>query len=131
MHLHSLTFIYLPAQIFITYGLVADPFTDWIKFSLQNMMSSALIGGFSFGECCTNQSTFYHLTSEITTMSGIVFVVLLFSWIFYGFLEYFHSKCMNIDGTLKNVRYFTITLNLGIIFTIIYSSMNSLYHYTL
>lgn len=38
---------------------------------------------------------------------------------------------MNIDGTLKNVRYFTITLNLGIIFTIIYSSMNSLYHYTL
>lgn len=30
MHLHVVTLSYLPAQVFITYGIVADGYTDWI-----------------------------------------------------------------------------------------------------
>lgn len=52
MHLHALTVVYIPAQIFITFGLVADDFTDWIMYSLQNISYAALIGGFSLGSCC-------------------------------------------------------------------------------
>lgn len=59
MHLHAVTLAYLPAQIFITYGIVADGYTDWIKFSLENVKKTALFGGVSFGDCCTSQSTFY------------------------------------------------------------------------
>jgi hypothetical protein len=86
MHLHALTVVYLPAQIFITFGVVADQYTDWIKYSLQGMSYPALVGGFSFGKCCTEQSTYYGLTSEIMKISGIVFSVLLSSWIIYGLL---------------------------------------------
>ena len=59
MHLHAVTVSYLPAQIFITYGIAADGYTDWIKFTLENVKKTALFGGVSFGECCTSQSTFY------------------------------------------------------------------------
>jgi hypothetical protein len=52
MHLHALTIIYTPSQIFITYGLVADQYTDWIQYSIKNMSYSALVGGFTLGSCC-------------------------------------------------------------------------------
>lgn len=63
MHLHALTAVYLPAQIFINFGIAADEYTEWIKYVLQNASYSALIGGFSFGECCITQSIFLNLTS--------------------------------------------------------------------
>lgn len=59
MHLHAVTLSYLPAQIFISYGIVADGYTDWIKFTLENMKQTALFGGISLGECCASQSNFY------------------------------------------------------------------------
>jgi hypothetical protein len=96
MHLHALTVIYLPAQIFLSYGLVADDYTDWIKYTIQNTSYSALIGGFSYGNCCTTQSTYFNMTSELMAMSGIVFFVMLFSWLLLAFLNYFHSRCLNI-----------------------------------
>lgn len=65
MHLHAVTLAYLPAQVFITYGIVADVYTDWIKFCLESIKSTALFGGVSLGECCTSQSTFYEITTEI------------------------------------------------------------------
>ena len=53
MHLHSLTFVYIPAQIFITFGVIDEMYTDWVKYTLQNCSNSAMIGGFTFGQCCT------------------------------------------------------------------------------
>jgi hypothetical protein len=131
MHLHILSVIYLPAQIFITFGVVADKYTDWIKYSLQGMTYPALVGGFSFGKCCTEQCAYYGLTSEIMSISGIVFFILISSWTIYALLGLFHTYCMNIEATLKNVKYFVMTLNLATLYAIIYSSTNSLYHFTL
>ena len=86
MHLHILSVVYLPAQIFITFGVVAEQYTDWIKYALQGITYSALVGGFTLGKCCTEQSAYYALTSEIMSVSGIVFFVLISSWIIYGLL---------------------------------------------
>ena len=52
MHLHALTVVYIPAQIFVAFGLVADEYTDWIMYVLQNTSYPAMVGGFSLGNCC-------------------------------------------------------------------------------
>lgn len=48
-HLHSLTLISLPAQLFLTYAILPSSYTDWIQYTLKNISSTALVGGFSFG----------------------------------------------------------------------------------
>ena len=35
MHLHAVTLIYIPAQIYISYGLLPASFTDWLQYTLQ------------------------------------------------------------------------------------------------
>lgn len=131
MHLHALTVVYLPAQIFIAFGLVADSYTDWIKFSVSNLTYSALIGGFSFGKCCTTQSTYFNLSSELMSLSAIVLFVLLLSWGLFGLTQYFDSRCLKIESTLKTISYFIFTITFALLFTIIFSSVNTLYHFTL
>jgi hypothetical protein len=131
MHLHVLSVAYLPAHVFITYGLVADQYTDWIKYSLQNTRYSALIGGFSFGNCCQEQSTYYSITSEVVSLSAIVLFVLLLSWLVFGLMQYFHSRCLNIESTLRTISYFIFTVTFAVLFAITYASVNSLYHFTL
>jgi len=49
MHLHSLTLIYIPSQIYITLGVGADGYTDWIKYTLENLKPFGFIGGFTLG----------------------------------------------------------------------------------
>ena len=49
MHLHSLTLIYVPAQMYITYGLIPSSETDWIQYCTSTLKNAALIGGFSMG----------------------------------------------------------------------------------
>lgn len=63
MHLHALTVVYIPAQIFVTFGLVGDEYTDWIMYVLQNISYPALIGGFSLGKCCQVESSYFNLTT--------------------------------------------------------------------
>lgn len=46
-------------------------------------------------------------------------------------LHYLHSNCINIKTTLKNVSYFFFTINLLLIFSLIYTGINALYSYTL
>ena len=63
MHLHSISFVYIPAQIFIVYCLVASRYTDWVQYSLQFMNRAAMLGGFSMGQCCQSTYSTYSLTS--------------------------------------------------------------------
>ena len=46
MYIHIIGSVCLPAQIFIYYGLVAERYTDWIKWSLDGLYKIAFIGGF-------------------------------------------------------------------------------------
>lgn len=86
MHLHSLSFIYLPSQIYITYCLNASKLTDWIQFSLQFMNRAGMVGGFSMGQCCQNTYSSYGLTSEIMLVCGITLFVLIATWLILGLL---------------------------------------------
>lgn len=131
MHLHGVTYIYIPAQIFITYGLVADQYTNWIKFALTDTFYPALIGGFSFGECCQSQSTYFSITTELTQNSGIVLLVIIISLLLYFGLLAFHRFCLKIENALKNIRYFVFSIFIALLFSFVYSSANSLYHYVL
>lgn len=63
--------------------------------------------------------------------SGIVLLVLAFGWIIYLFLYLFNSRCLKIEQTLKIFGYFLFTVSMCLIFTIIYSAYNTLFHYTL
>lgn len=49
MYVHLFVTACIPAQIFILYGLVAESYTDWIKWSLQDLGKLAFIGGFKVG----------------------------------------------------------------------------------
>jgi hypothetical protein len=131
MHLHSLTVLYIPAQILLTYGLVADDFTDWIKFCIKNIKSTSLVGGASFGDCCVVESSFFNVTSEITNFSGISILIMIASWILLISLYAFNRSCLRIESTFKQVAYFLLTLNLALLFPIIFSSINALHLYSL
>lgn len=63
MHLHSVTLLYIPAQVFLTFGLVPQQYTDWIQFTIQYLRQSSLIGGFSMGECCQSVNESMAITS--------------------------------------------------------------------
>jgi hypothetical protein len=63
MHLHSLSFVYLPAQIYVTYCLNTSKLTDWIQFTLQFMNRAGMLGGFGMGQCCQSTYSSYGLTS--------------------------------------------------------------------
>ena len=64
-HLHSLTLVYLPAQLFLTFCLLPSAYTDWLQFTLQNLARTALVGGFSLGQCCQSLYPSFSITSEI------------------------------------------------------------------
>ena len=49
MHLHAVTMIYIPAQIYITYTILPAVYTDWIQNTLQDISRAALFGGYSMG----------------------------------------------------------------------------------
>ena len=49
MHLHAVTMIYIPAQIYITYNILPAVYTDWIQNTLQDISRAALFGGYSMG----------------------------------------------------------------------------------
>ena len=46
-------------------------------------------------------------------------------------LHYLNSNCIDIKKTVKNVSYFFFTINLLLIFSLIYTGINALYSYTL
>ena len=65
MHLHTLSFVYIPAQIYVAYCLTASKLTDWIQYTLQFMNRAGMFGGFGMGRCCQSTYSAYGLTSEI------------------------------------------------------------------
>ena len=52
MHLHALSSAYLPALLYIGFGILPANYTDWVQFTLQDMGVQAMIGGVSLGTCC-------------------------------------------------------------------------------
>jgi hypothetical protein len=63
MNLHNISFVYIPAQIYIVYCLVAYRYTDWIQYALKYMNRAAMLSGFSMGQCCQSTYPTYGLTS--------------------------------------------------------------------
>lgn len=49
MYVHLFVAATVPAQIFVLYGLAAEGYTDWIKWSLLGIDYLAFIGGFKVG----------------------------------------------------------------------------------
>lgn len=49
MYVHLFVAACVPGQIFVLYGLVAEGYTDWIKWSLEDLGKLAFIGGFKVG----------------------------------------------------------------------------------
>ena len=97
MHLHAVTMIYVPAQIYICYMVIPAVYTDWIQNTLQDVSRAALFGGFSMGECCSLLNEDHGLTTELTKHSGIVIFVLMGSWILLGVVQLFNSYCLNVE----------------------------------
>lgn len=58
MHLHSLTIGIIPALLFIIFGLSMESIADWDKYIMQGCKYGALVGGVSFGACCTTISNY-------------------------------------------------------------------------
>jgi len=131
MSLHNITCIYIPAQVYYTYGLISSNQTDWIKYCLQNVYQAALKGGVHFGACCSVQSQYYNFSTEIMNVSGISLIVIWVLLVLYGLAYLFHLKCKKIHSTLKKFQYFLFTVILCLLFGLIYSSINSLYHFKL
>jgi hypothetical protein len=49
VHLHSVTLIWIPAYLYLVYGVAMENSTDWVKWSLENVGGFAFVGGFSIG----------------------------------------------------------------------------------
>ena len=56
---------------------------------------------------------------------------MLGSWILLAFLNCFHNSCLKIDKTVRVARYFLLTLNLALLFSVAFASMTTLYNFTL
>ena len=53
------------------------------------------------------------------------------SWLLLGLLQLFNSYCLNIENTFKMVRYFTFTLSLTVMFSLVFNTVNGLRYYIL
>ncbi len=96
-HLHNISLVYLPAQIFIVYGVLPSSETEWILYTLKSLRWSALVGGFSFGECCSEVFKDLSLTSEVMLFSGISLLVMVGSCLLLVLMRVFSSYCLNIE----------------------------------
>lgn len=47
MHLHGLSFIHIPAKIYLIFGLAIGNRTDWINYLLKEIKLFGLIDGIS------------------------------------------------------------------------------------
>jgi hypothetical protein len=90
-----------------------------------------MIGGISAGNCCYNVSDFYNYKSELISNSLFVLIAWASTWVIEGFLIFVNKYVSKIPEILEYSNYFTVTIHLTLIFHIFYSSINSLYHYTI
>lgn len=131
MYFNIFTFSYIPAEIYIVFGVACEPITDWIKASLQNSSYPALIYGFNIYECC-QVSDFLGYSTKISVNSGVVIICQFVLWAIYGILVLVSRNFCPINPKINMFfRYFIITLQFCVLFHLVYSAINSLYNSSL
>ena len=130
-HLHSFTFSFIVAKVWLMLGLALEEKLDWVNFVLQDIKGFALIGGVSMGECCHKMSTFYEYSSELVSNSLWVILAWVAVWLFLGLIHFVNRFITKIPGLVQYSNYFGLTTHLVLSFHIFYASLNSLYHYSI
>jgi hypothetical protein len=130
-HLHSFTFSFIVAKVWLMFGLALEDKLDWVNFVLQDIKGFALIGGVSMGDCCHKMSTFYEYSSELVGNSLWVILTWVAVWLFLGLIHFVNRFITKIPGLVQYSNYFGLTTHLVLSFHIFYASLNSLYHYSI
>jgi hypothetical protein len=130
-HLHSVTFSFIIAKIWLMFGLGLEEKLDWVNFVLRDIKGFALIGGVSMGECCHKVSTFYDYSSELVGNSLWVMVAWVAVWLSLGVVYFVNRFVRKVPGLVQYSNYYALTVHLILSFHIFYASLNSLYNYSI
>lgn len=130
--LHSLTLSWIVPYLYSTLFLSTSYTTEWVASIASKLKHVAAYWGFSLGECCERdyiQST----TSELMDNVGAILCLLAASWIAFGILSLFSSKCEN-EPLLRGYRmfkYYMLTAHLYFVAQLTYAATSPVFHYTL
>jgi hypothetical protein len=130
-HLHSFTFSFIVAKVWLIFGLALEDKLDWVNHVLKDIKPWAMVGGFSMGPCCHNVSTFYEYKSELVSNSLFVLIAWVAVWMTLGVVYFINKFISKIEVVVQYVNYFAVTIHLVLGFHIFYSSLNSIYHYSI
>lgn len=128
--------VWLPAQIFILYGLMIRKHTDWIKNSLETSSIFALTGGFKLLDFeALPFLEHFNYSISITESIGYSSLIMISLWCMYGILTFFHITFFKNIKLIKifmmYLRYLIISIQICLIPNMAYCSMKSLTYFSL
>jgi hypothetical protein len=100
-HLHSVTFSFIVAKVWLMFGLGLEGKLDWVNFVLQDVKGLAMIGGVSMGNCCHKVSTFYDYSSELVSNSLWVMAAWGVVWLFLGVVYFVNRFIKKVPGLVQ------------------------------
>lgn len=131
MYIHIFVGVWLPAQIFLFYGMMIREYTDWLKYTLENNGIFALAAGFKIlnynGLPVLSQINYI---VSITETAGYSCVVMIGLWLLYGCLNLcrmlFCKRSTNLKKVIMYVRYIILTVQICLIPNVAYCAFKSL-----
>lgn len=134
--MHIVVSVCMPAQMLILYGLAAENYTDWVKWSLDSGMGVGFVGGFKVGNTVDLEtSQHFGYSVQVTKNMGYVGVIIIGLWVIYTFFVFCRRYCSNMSHSFNKIcmyfRYLILTLQICALPHLTYSSVNALYNSSL